>query len=286
MRIELTTPSVGDLPALASALDGWQPDDVALQLHAGDLGWHTRLGAAATAAALRVWRADGAAAAIGLLDGPGLARLGVAPALADDAALAARVADDLHDPDAGMLPAGDAAVEARLAPALHAALARLGWVEDDPWTPLVRDLAAPVEPHGLALEVVDGETSRDGFGAVVAAAFGTRPAPERWTALAASPLASRATSLLARVDGAPAAAVTVWSAGEGRQGILEPMGVDPAFRGRGLGRAIVLAAADALRSQGASSAAVATETANVGGVAAYRSAGFRALPESRDLLRP
>ena len=87
-------------------------------------------------------------------------------------------------------------------------------------------------------------------------------------------------------EGVPVAAVTVWSAGHGRLGILEPMGVDPAHRGRGHGRAICLAAAAALQELGASAAAVATPSDNEGAVAAYRSAGFVAGPPSRDLLRP
>ena len=56
-------------------------------------------------------------------------------------------------------------------------------------------------------------------------------------------------------------------------------------RGRGHARSITLAAAAALRELGASSAQVCTESERVGAVAAYRSAGFAALPERFDRVR-
>ncbi len=77
------------------------------------------------------------------------------------------------------------------------------------------------------------------------------------------------------------AEVTVWSAGNGRPGLLEPMGVHAEHRGRGYGRQISLAAAAALRRLGSSSAMVCTPSANVGAVATYQAAGFRPGPERR-----
>ena len=49
------------------------------RLHPGDLGWFWRFGAEATAAAVRTWSRDGRILAVGLLDGPGLLRLTIAP---------------------------------------------------------------------------------------------------------------------------------------------------------------------------------------------------------------
>jgi ribosomal protein S18 acetylase RimI-like enzyme len=77
----------------------------------------------------------------------------------------------------------------------------------------------------------------------------------------------------------------VWSAGPGRPGLIEPLGAHRDHRGRGHGRSITLACAAALRELGASSALVCTPSSNVGGVAAYVSAGFRRLPDSHDLHR-
>jgi GNAT superfamily N-acetyltransferase len=81
------------------------------------------------------------------------------------------------------------------------------------------------------------------------------------------------------------AGVTVWSAGPGRPGLLEPMGVHRNHRGNGYGQAITLAAAAALRELGASSAIVCTPSFNVGAVATYQSAGFEPLTETRDRKR-
>ena len=64
------------------------------------------------------------------------------------------------------------------------------------------------------------------------------------------------------------------------------MGVHRDHRGHGLGRAVTLAGAAALRELGSSSADVCTMSANVGGIAAYESAGFVRLPERLDRKRP
>jgi GNAT superfamily N-acetyltransferase len=86
--------------------------------------------------------------------------------------------------------------------------------------------------------------------------------------------------------GNPVAAITVWSAGPGRPGIIEPMGVHRGARGHGYGRAITLAGAAALRDLGASGATVQTPAFNTGAVATYESAGFVPQPETRALIRP
>lgn len=93
------------------------------------------------------------------------------------------------------------------------------------------------------------------------------------------------TVLVAYDDRGGAAAVTVWSAGSGRPGLLEPMGVHRHHRRHGYGTAITLAAAAALRELGSSSAIVCTQSSNEGAVATYGAAGFRRCPEVRDLCR-
>jgi ribosomal protein S18 acetylase RimI-like enzyme len=87
-------------------------------------------------------------------------------------------------------------------------------------------------------------------------------------------------------EGVAVAAATVWSAGPGRPGLLEPVGVHRDHRGRRHGRSITLAAAAALQELGASSAIVATPTSNTGAVATYISAGFAAAPAVTDFRRP
>jgi ribosomal protein S18 acetylase RimI-like enzyme len=86
-------------------------------------------------------------------------------------------------------------------------------------------------------------------------------------------------------QGNAVAAVTVWSAGRGKPGLLEPMGVHREHRGYGYDRAITDAAAAALQELGSSSAIVCTRSSNVGAVATYKSAGFQQLPEIRDQCR-
>jgi predicted GNAT family acetyltransferase len=78
------------------------------------------------------------------------------------------------------------------------------------------------------------------------------------------------------------AAATVWSAGQGRPGLLEPVGGHRDHRGHGYGTAITLTAASALPGMDASSATLATRTSNAGAVATYTSAGFRCMPAVTD----
>jgi ribosomal protein S18 acetylase RimI-like enzyme len=109
---------------------------------------------------------------------------------------------------------------------------------------------------------------------------------ERWHAMAAGSAYADARCLVAYDEqDTPVAAATAWSAGPGRPGLLEPVGVHRDHRGHGHGKAISIAAAAALRQMGSSSATVCTPSANVGAVAAYRSAGFRQLPDVPDLRR-
>ena len=109
---------------------------------------------------------------------------------------------------------------------------------------------------------------------------------ERWHTMAAASPYRRARCLVGYDAHETAVAiVTVWSAGRGRPGLLEPLGVHRDHRGHGYGTAISLAAAAALREMGASSATVCTPSSNVGGVAAYASAGFRKLPDVTDFRR-
>jgi ribosomal protein S18 acetylase RimI-like enzyme len=109
---------------------------------------------------------------------------------------------------------------------------------------------------------------------------------ERWYAMAAGLPYADARCLVAYDDqGNAVAAATVWSAGAGKPGLLEPLGVHREHRGRGYGKAITVASAAALQELGSSSAIVCTPSSNVGAVGTYRSAGFQPLPERRDRYR-
>lgn len=198
---------------------------------------------------------------------------------------------DLSDPVRGVLPDGASAVEARFGAAFQDLLQRSGWVADEPWTPLSRELVEQVEDCGIRVEVLDADNIRDRIVqdrvAVQRASFPNSTFTlERWRAMAAAPPYRGARCLVGYDrDGDAVAAVTVWSAVEGRPGLLEPLGVHRDHRGHGYGRAITVAAAAALQEMGSSSATVCTPSSNVGGVATYVSAGFQKLPDVTDFRR-
>lgn len=286
MAIELGKPGVDGLSEAVGVLREWQYDGTPMQLHPGDLGWFWRSGAEASAAAVRTWSRDGQILAVGLLDGPGLLRLTVAPDAHRDAELAQQLVEDVTEPERGVLRAGKANIEAPMGALIQDLLSEDGWNADEPWTPLRRDLTEPVEDPRVRIEVVGPEKAHV-FAAVHRAAFnGSRFTDEGWHAMAAGSPYVDARSLIAyNHRGNAVATVTVWSAGPGRPGLLEPMGVHPEHRGHGYGKAITVAAAVALQELGSSSAIVCTPSSNVGAVATYRSAGFQQRPEVRDKYR-
>lgn len=287
MRTLLETLTATSLDEVVAALAGWQRDDGTVQLHPGDLGWAQRLGAERLVADLRAWRRGEVLVAVGLLDGPGLVRLGVSPEVAADADVAAQVAADLSDPARGVLPPGAGAVEVRSGPALQELLGERGWTPDEPWSPLSRDLAAPVADGGLRVEVVGPHDVRDRVEVHRASFGGTTFTEQAWHAMASGAAYRGARCLVARdASGAAVAATTVWAAGPGRPGVIEPLGVHRDHRGAGHGTALTLAAAAALRELGASSATVCTPSSNVAAVATYAAAGLARLPEVTDLRRP
>ena len=286
MAITRETATPAALDDVAEALAAWQHDGGPVQLHPGDLGWHWRLGAEELAGAVRVWRGDEQILAVGLLDDVGLIRMALAPSTDQDDALAARLLCDLSDPVRGVLSATAGIVEARFGAAFRGLLDESGWVADEPWTPLCRDLTDDVEDLGLRVEVVGAHNAPERVAVQRAAFPNSRFTVERWHAMAAASPYRRARCLLGYdVHGDAVAAVTVWSAGPGRPGLLEPVGVRRDHRGHGYGTAISVAAAAALRDLGASSATVCTRSSNIAAVATYTSAGFRPLPEVTDFRR-
>jgi len=268
------------------ALREWQYERAPMQLHPGDLGWFWRFGAAATAAAVRTWRREGQIVAVGLLDDPTLLRLTIAPEAQRDEELAQQLVEDLTEPVRGVLPEGRVYLEAPPGSLVTDLLFAGGWHADEPWTPLRRDLTEPVKDPGVRIQVIVPEQAHV-RAAVQRAAFDSSTfTDERWHAMAAGSPYADARCLVAYDDqGNAAAAVTVWSAGPRKPGLLEPMGVHREHRGHGYGKAITVAAAAALQEMGSSSAIVCTRSSNIGAVATYKSAGFRQLPERLDLRR-
>ncbi|MER5323027.1 GNAT family N-acetyltransferase [Streptosporangium roseum] len=286
MTIVLGEPGVDGLREVTGVLREWQYDGAPMQLHPGDLGWFWRFGAEATAAAVRTWSRDGQILAVGLLDGPGLLRLTIAPETQREEELAQQLVEDMTEPERGVLPEGKANIEAPMGARVHDLLSEDGWKADEPWTPLRRDLAEPVKDPGVRIEVIGPEQAHVRAAVQRASFDGSTFTDERWHAMAAgSPYADARCLVAYDGQGTAVAAVTVWSAGPGRPGLLEPMGVHREHRGHGYGRAITVAAAAALQELGSSSAIVCTPSSNAGAVATYTSAGFQPLPEIRDRYR-
>jgi ribosomal protein S18 acetylase RimI-like enzyme len=286
MAIVLVKPDVDGLSESVNVLREWQYDGAPFQLHPGDLGWFWRFGTEATAAAVRTWSRDGQILAVGLQDGPDLFRLTMAPTAQRDEELARQLAADITDPERGVLPAGKVNVEAPVGALVQEVLSEAGWNTDEPRTPLRRDLTEPVLDPGVRIELV-GPDQAQVRAAVQRASFDKSTfTDERWHAMAAGLPYADARCLVAYDDqGNAVAAVTVWSAGRGKPGLVEPMGVHRDHRGQGYGRAITIAAAAELQKLGSSNAVVYTSSSNVGGVATYKAAGFQELQQTRDLYR-
>ena len=293
MSIMVSTPSVGEMSRAVDALKRWQYDGGPLHLHPGDLGWHSLNGVEATAAAIRMWSRDGEVLAVGLLDGPELVRMAVAPQWRDDEALAHRLAADLDDPARGVLPPDGATVEARGAELLTQLLMKRGWEPAEAWTTFHRGLSDPVENCGLRIETIEPDRAQV-WVAVHWSAFRGSPFTDadrrsrvgRWLTMAGGPFYGDGRFLAAFDANDDAVAVAaVWSAGPGRPGLLEPMGVHRSHRGHGYGTAITLAAAATLRDMGSSSASVCVQSSNIAAVATYASAGFTPSAQVADLHR-
>ncbi len=287
MTITMTQPSPADLPQIIETVASWQHEGAPVQVHSGDLGWYERFGAAKLAAALRIWARDGDTVAVGFLDESDLIRMAIAPSAGDDPELAHHIVDDFITSLSGVLTPGTGVVEARFGPALQRVLADCGWTADDPWTPLRRDLKLPVPSSSLDVRTVGPELIEDRVMVETAAFTGSSFSVDRWHHMAGGYAYRTAECLLGHDSaGAAVAACTVWSAGRGRPGVIEPLGVHGDHRGRGYGVAMTLAAAEAMRRMGCSSATVATPSSNAAAVATYLAAGFVTQGEVTDFRRP
>ena len=283
MAVVLGKPGVEGLGETVGVLREWQYDGAPWQLHPGDLGWFWRFGVEATAAAVRTWSRDGQILAVGLLDEPELLRLTIAPGVARDEELARQLVEDVTEPGRGVLVEGTVSVESPVGALVRELLFEGGWKAAELRTPLRRDLTEPAPDPGVRIEVV-GPEQVPAWTAVLRASFDRSTfTDERWHAMAGGPLYADARCLVAYdLRGDAVAVVMVWSAGPGKPGLLEPMGVHRDHRGHGYGTAITIAAAAALQELGSSSAIVNTSSVNVGAVATYKSAGFGQLPEVPD----
>lgn len=283
----VTIPRADELAEVLEVLASWQIDDTAMQLHPGDIGWEQRRGVERTARAVRVWRRDGHPFAIGMFEEPGgeaLLRLAIAPRAQQDTELTHSLTQELAARGSGARFPQGMILELPTGVLLRDQLDQAGWLTDEEWTMLQRDLAAPVEDPGFRVEIVGPELA-DARVEIHRASFpGSLFTRLQWDAMREAPGAERSRCLLGfDASGEPVAATTVWTAGRGLAGVIEPLGVAHARRGHGYGTAITRAAMAMLRELGASRALVCTPTQNAAGVAAYLSAGFTKMTPRTDL---
>ncbi|GIF19866.1 ribosomal protein S18 acetylase RimI-like enzyme [Actinoplanes tereljensis] len=259
VRRRLTSAETG--PAVR-ALCAWTPADVpGGGVHPGDIGWHLRF----ENETVVLWADDDGPVAVGFHDDSVL-RVTAAPG-ADLGALAADV-EELFAP-------GDAWVDGLPMP---------GWGPEPNESWLAMSWAPrPVSSRAARVEVSDAADRV----LVQRSAFPNSTfSVDRWHTMNQSPAGGLAVDVLVRTPaGEPAAAVTGWFAGEGRCGLLEPVGTHADHRGRGYGRDAVLGACAALAERGASAVAVVPRSNNEAAVALYESAGFVTVRENRDWKR-
>ena len=80
--------------------------------------------------------------------------LTIAPDAYQDDELAHQLVADVSEPGRDVLPDGKVNVEAPRAALVQELLHEEGWGTDEPWTPLRRDLAEPVQDPGVRIEVI------------------------------------------------------------------------------------------------------------------------------------
>ncbi len=297
-KIQLSTPSIDELSETVKILREWQHDDQeVIQLHPGDLGWFERFGPEETINAIRRWNRDDQIVAIGLMDGPNLLRLAINPDAQNDEQLAQQMAQDIAQPESGIFPTGPADIETRSGNLLRDKLESKGWTSSVPWTSLKHSFEPekPVdikllEEKGLHIEVTTPEKAHVRTNVQRAAFKNSTFEEKNWHAMAtglaySDEKAGARCLVLYDKDDKAVAAATVWSAGKGKPGLIEPLGVGEDHRSKGYGTAITLAAAAELEKMGSSSATVCTESSNIAAVKTYEKAGFKQLPEVKDLHR-
>jgi mycothiol synthase len=81
-------------------------------------------------------------------------------------------------------------------------------------------------------------------------------------------------------DGTLASYCICWYDPESRTGLYEPVGTRPAYRGQGIGKAVITEGLRRLQTHGAQLAIVHTNEGNTAAIRLYKSAGFRVV--SRD----
>jgi ribosomal protein S18 acetylase RimI-like enzyme len=147
--------------------------------------------------------------------------------------------------------------------------------------PLDGPVPTPILPEGYTLRHVTGEADLEARVNAHRAAF----APSKMTttkhrAVMTSPTYRPELDLIAVApDGSFASYCIAWYDEANRIGVFEPVGTDPAFQRRGLGKAVMTEGLRRLQALGARVAYVVTNGDNEGANPLYESLGFRVVDE-------
>ncbi len=286
-RMHLVVPD--DLDRIDMILRSWEtPGGCGGTIQAGDIGWKLRFGRQATAESLLEWRSPGGGTAVVVCqDSPDDWWFAMDPALARDRALADSIADWAMEVNRGAVMS----VDGPGAPSVW----RQVFVErgfeatTDAWAHLWMPLghADAVDVPGVDATSGNAQAIADRVAVQRAAFANSTFTVEKWHAMAAGPSFRPEFDLLARDEaGKAVAAITVWLPGEGKCGMIEPMGTHPDHRRLGHGRRVIRAACAALARAGASGVCVVTPESNAGAVEVYRAAGLRRLGQLSAMVRP
>jgi ribosomal protein S18 acetylase RimI-like enzyme len=169
---------------------------------------------------------------------------------------------------------------------LHAHLTGRGFVRS-PFTlvhlecPLVGELPAPCLPAGYRVRAVAGTHEAQQRAAPSHAAFGSQTAFARYwpryLTFMRSPVYTPALDLVVEApDGRFVAFCTCWLDATSQVGHFEPVGVQPDFQRRGLGRAVMQAGLRLLQAHGMTTATVSTELGEPAANRLYAAVGFHA----------
>jgi mycothiol synthase len=170
-------------------------------------------------------------------------------------------------------------------------LARIGYTLEDEYTyvmlsrPLVEPPALPKLPTGFTIRPLAGERDVAAYVDVHRRAFASTSMTLDWRLRTLSmPHYEPGLDLVAVAPSGQVVGFCVgWTDSAHRVGQIEPLGVDPAFNGHGLGRALLLEMLGRFRAYGAAHAQVETDSGRIHALRAYEAVGF--LPAYRSVRR-
>jgi len=278
----------GDLDRIDEALRNWESlGGCGGTLQAGDLGWKLRFGRQETAESLLEWRSPEVETAVVMCqDSPTDWWLAMDPVHTRDRTLADSIADWAIEVN----PGSSFSVDGPGSPAIwRQALMKRGFeAMTDVWAHLWKPLSSAdvVDVAGVEVTTGNDQAIVDRVAVQKAAFENSTFTVEKWHAMAQGLSFRPGFDLLARNEaGEAVAAITVWLPGEGKCGMIEPMGTHPDHRRLGHGRRIIRAACAALARAGASGVCVVTPESNAGAVEVYRAAGLRRLGQLSAMVR-